>query len=85
MESIQNKILKLGLKFEQTYSERNYSLHTIERTIHPVLSKTSKRGNERHYQNLSRVMDILEDSQSEMEFMSKMKEKFPEELKDLNL
>ena len=85
METIQNKILKCGNKFRENYIAKGFSLHTIGKIIHPVLSKTSKHADEQHYQNLSKVLAILEDSQSEMEFMSKMKAEYPTELKDLTL
>ena len=83
MESIQNKILNLGLKLEQTFIAKNFSWHTIEKITSPVLSKTSKRADERHYQNLLGVLAVLEDSQNETEFICKMKAAYPDDLKDL--
>ena len=85
MKNIQNKILKVGLRFEESCIAKNCSWHTIEKIIHPILSKTSKHADEQHYQNLSKVTAIMEESQSETEFMSKMKAEYPTELKDLTL
>ena len=85
METIQNKILKAGLRFEENCIAKNCSWHTIEKIIHPILSKTSKHADEKHYQNLLGVLAVLEDSQTEAEFAEKMVAAYPEDLKDLDI
>lgn len=78
MPNLTEERLQFSSNLRNLYMEKNLSEYAIE-TITNILKVESMQGTELRYQTNRKIWDLLQVSETEQEFLEKLKEEFPEQ------
>ena len=82
MEITRLQDLQAGSQLDRLIMAKNISFTTEEKILSPLLNSIKKKSKEQHYRTVLLLSDMLEQSETETDFLNKMRERFPDFMKD---